>query len=123
MTKYTVPTGEGYEGVYRVATGGVSVNMVTLGCERCEQITLYGLESDVVLVSRQADLSHPTIADRAINTSGYVELARPALRHLGVSDGDDVRVYRSDEHDGWEVVPASRDPHVNEAVDDTGVMG
>ena len=112
-SKYTVSTGDGYVGIYRVNETGCAIGIGAinqLGWEPGRD--LYAISrSDGVLITPDRGGGYLARITVTNNRSGpRVNVSEEALEHLGVGPGDDVRVY---EHlAGLLVVTADDDPRV-----------
>lgn len=111
-SKYTVPTGDGYLGTWAVRNYSTEVNAVTAGLDRGDDVTLIALDDTRVLLTRNADTDADRLAERTVNTDGYLSIGRTVLDHLNVATGGDVRLYDVDDHDGYVLVDADADPRV-----------
>jgi hypothetical protein len=114
--RYTRPTGPGYEGTHAVGASSVEVNLVSVGLDRGAEIVSVAQhrnETPVVRLQRPQDIDvGENVLHRAdVNNDGFYTVSRAAQDHLGVTAGDDVRLYA--DGNGWVVVAAATDPFVD----------
>lgn len=118
MGKYTVPTGDGYQGV---ATVGISrsvnfgVGMFDVDWRGGDRV--FAIQEDVGvrltpnMNRREESFAVYTVSKSSVGPS--ISVAGRALEVLGAAAGDDVRAYKRDD-DGLILVRSKDDPFVEE---------
>lgn len=124
-SKYTVATGDGYQGVWKARNHELTVNLATTDVEWPPGVTIFfARHADGI----QATTSRPT-GREIVATVDVTDNQRPVLRVpwaavevTGLKGGaGDVRAYSRDDADGLVLVAAANDPYINEgSADDDG---
>lgn len=113
---YTIPTGDGYVGTYRVheEIRLTSSDLRRIGVEKGDEVSAVPSREGVrVVPGESADAIQVSPAKKAKGRMLQAEFYKPVLNALGVVDGEDVRIYDVGEN-ALEIVPADGDPHVDE---------
>lgn len=110
---YTVPTGPGYCGTFRVheQVQLSSSDLARLGLDEGDRASAVPSRDGVRVVPGDHDDAIQTEVAK-VSGSLVLEFYRPVLDELGVVDGEDVRLYEVDGERALEIVPASDDPKV-----------
>lgn len=117
---YTVPTGDGYLGVWQATGYHVEISIGTFtGISWSRGDPVYVVDGEIGLEVIRHPGGHPEgyLAEAPVhhsNTGTSVGIPAKALRQLqGLEKGADVRAYERDEG-GMTLVPAEGDPFVDE---------
>lgn len=120
---YTIPTGDGYVGTYRVheEIRLTSSDLRRIGVDKGDEVSAVPSREGVrVVPGESADAIQVSPAKKAKGRMLQAEFYKPVINALGVVDGEDVRIYDVGEN-ALEIVPADGDPHVDdELVTDGG---
>ncbi|MEE6210884.1 hypothetical protein U3A55_12065 [Salarchaeum sp. III] len=111
-SKYTNPTGDGYEGTYRVRSRGCSINVGTLGfTPGTEFAAMKPDERTLRVTTHDRPDAYDTRPEAQAN--GDLAIGQFVTHELGLNPGDDVRVYRVSDHT-LDIVPAKDDPRLED---------
>lgn len=113
-SKYTRRTGDGYVSRYRVSSGKVNIKISTIDIDWPVETTVAAVpHQDGIEITRDPG-DRPVLCRSTVQDHGYSAcfcVSTAGLRSLGVSTGDEVRVYQLGEN-SLLIVDADDDPRV-----------